>query len=352
MKRFITIIMALTMTLSLLALAVGAGSFRPNPSPIDITIKKADSSLVVKDGLISAGEYERLSIDTTLEDSPLHMAFASDSDLPLAEAMLPTMEYYFSWDEVHGLNFAVRYKPTDLKQTLGVKEGGEFPEDHFAKNCALIFFGSETLEASKDMKQNLFYAIAKSTVTGEYIEGHYGQFGPTGSYDPVAGQDYCIAYDFDNGYVTYEWSVPCEKLGSSASAGSNLYFTISATAGKSETLEGESAYVVSLGDFGYYVDRKQSERHTAATLSAEVIDAGSVPTPNPGGGSGSTGTSGDGGTNTAAGTDGQSAGTSGDGGTADTGTVNASQTSDPMLILAAVSAVSACGALVIRKRRS
>ena len=353
MKRFITIFMALAVMLSLLGIGAAAASFKPLPDPVKFTVKKADSSLVVKDGLISAGEYERLSIDTSDSNSPLNVVYSnSDEDMNSGLAMLSYMEYYFSWDEVHGFNFAVRFKPTDFKQVLNINESGEFPEDNFLKNMGVAISSDPVATRARGEKCDFYYAVARDTQTGAYLQGHYGQFGATGSYNPVAGTDFCVSYDTAGGYATCEWSIPFDVLATSAGAGNNVYFTISATSGRSETVDGESWYGIVLGDYGYGVDQKQAEGHATATLSDEIIDAGSVPTPNPGTGSGTAGTpsgtvvSGEGGSG--AGTD----GTAGEGGANGTDTVNASQTSDPMLILAAVSAVSACGALVIKKRRS
>ena len=66
MKKLITILLALTVMLSMLGLAASAASYREGEAggPAHaFTVKKANSSLVVKDGVIKAGEYEKATVD-------------------------------------------------------------------------------------------------------------------------------------------------------------------------------------------------------------------------------------------------------------------------------------------------
>ena len=128
MKKVISILITLLTFAMMIVAAIPAfarTSLAPNGSGWDpnevITVKKADPSDVVKDGVIGDGEYERYYADLDAEDnmtSPLFLvAFGTDSMDHVLE-MFPTMEYYFSWDEEHGFNFAIRNKPPVIQQVL------------------------------------------------------------------------------------------------------------------------------------------------------------------------------------------------------------------------------------------
>ena len=310
--------------------------------------------------MIKAGEYEKATVDV---NNLNQVYFDAEQDLEYVDAMIGTIEYYFSWDEVHGLNLAVKYKPNNLKQVLEAKAGEE-PGDDFLKNIGLCFSSDPVQEGkTNDGKAAFYYAIARRTDNGAYIGGHYNQFGATGSYAPVGGTDYVVAYDNASGYVTFEWSIPLNVLGANAAAGSDVFFSMCATAGESDTTDDDSCYGICLGDFAYGVDQKQALGHAKATLSGDEIPVPSNPdevltTPPADGGNTNGGDTNNGGTTNGGDTNngGTTNGGNTNGGTTNGGTTNggtkAPQTSDPMLILAAVSAVSACGVVVIKKRRS
>ena len=294
MKKLFTVLL----TVIMIAAAVPAGarsSFAPNGTGWDpdevITVKKADPANVVKDGVIGKGEYERYYADLDMDDemtSPLFLvAFGADS-LDHVMEMFPTMEYYFSWDEEHGFNFAIRNRPPVIQQVLGVLEG-ESPHDDFCKNLAYIV----NFETDSDVHPILYYALAKRTDTGEYLEGYYvnpgreTQLGAKNTYDPEPLRDYIITYDYETGYAMIEWSIPFEDINAApTAAGSTFKLTISATGGTAVDLyaehDAEDCYAVTLGDKGYGVNIKQALTTVTYVISDEEVAAsGDTPSPSP-----------------------------------------------------------------------
>ncbi len=380
MKKLISIIIAAATLAMMLVAAIPAEartSFPPNGTGWDpnnvITVKKADPNDVVKDGAIGDGEYERYYPDLDAENnmtSPLFVVAFGDNSLDNVLAMFPTMEYYFSWDEVHGFNFAIRNKPVEIKQVLGVKEG-ESPEDDFCRGLAYII----NFDTEFEEHPILYYALGKRTDTGEYLEGYYvnpngpTQLGAKNTYNPEPGRDYIITYDSATGYSMIEWSVPFDDIHADPiAAGSVIKATLTATAGTAETPgadhESEDSYAVTLGDFGYGVNVKMMHNHVPYLISDTMIEKTGqdpvptpipgpipgpdpVPTPNPDPDKYEVKTDEDGNEIIV---DKQT------GETVDPATVTPSgstapRTGDPMVVMAAVAAVSAAGAFIVRRKR-
>ncbi len=366
MKRILAVFAALCIVMSaFLVVTASAASFNPsNVCNLEVTLKKADPADVVKDGVAGANEYVRFEVDLDPSSTQLNMGFGSSDVYNQSEAMLSTMEYYFSWDEVHGFNFAVKFKPEYLRQEYDEGTGDEPGDDFLWDSGVQISLDEDVMfkERANGYWYDLFYyAISKRTDTGEYLEGYYDQLGLKGAYDPVAGQDYIITYPGD-GSVFCEWSIPFDNFTTTYDPGDAVYFTICCT-GSVEDISGysnpvEATYTVSLGDYGYLIKQtKDVSRHVTAYISAETIkdaddttDSGSQTDPI------SDDTTG--GDQTAAPADGTAAGddkapvAAGDD-TAAPQTGNgtaAAQTADPMIAVAAVCAISAGAVLVLRKK--
>ncbi|MBQ6262808.1 MAG: hypothetical protein IJK58_04765 [Clostridia bacterium] len=352
MRKFFAIVLTAVFAFTLAALPSAADSVRLDDTPVTLTVKRADPAYVVKDGVIREGEYERFEVDLDPDNSPLNRCFWSTDDLDDAEEMLPTMEYYFSWDEIHGFNFAIRNKPVELKQII--PEGtGDPPEDGFNKNVAYTFVADLGTKLGKLSDTLMYYAVCKRTDTGAYEEGHYNQLGLKGNYNPAEGVDYVISYS-DDGYSTIEWSVPFDNfVEGEAAAGTVFYFSLGAQGGRSETAAGERCYSVALGDWSWLVAARSSKSHVTATLSDELI-----PTPGPSPAADPTAD------------DPTSAPVVNpdpekyelqkdengneivvDKETGEKVDVTPAGTGDPMIIMAAVAAVSAAGAFIVRKKR-
>ena len=79
MKKTLALILAIVMTAALAVTAL-ADSINPEghtPEGTTVTVKKADASLVQKDGIISEGEYEKADIDVNENTTILHSVFWS-----------------------------------------------------------------------------------------------------------------------------------------------------------------------------------------------------------------------------------------------------------------------------------
>ena len=371
MKKVLALILFLAMTVSLCAVPALGNSFRPGEGPVTVTVRKTDPSYVVKDGVIGYGEYDRLEIDLEEDSTPLNICFWTGDDIEDAEAMMKTMEYYFSWDEVHGFNFAVRNKPTEIKQVI--PEGtGDPPEDAFLHNVGYTFVADPQPDLGILADTLFYYAVARDTVTGAYKEGHYNQLGLKGYYNPAEGVDYCITYDYDTGYVTLEWSVPFDNFMENTPADGVVFcFSVGAEGGPGETAASDRGYAVALGDWSWLVAAKSSESHVIATLSEDTI----VKEPENGEETGETGETGNTGNNENPGTGTNETPGTGANETPGTGTnenpgtganenpgagtnenpgnggKTAPKTGDPMIVMAAVAALSAAGAFIVGKKR-
>ena len=278
MKKTLSIFIAVAFVLSMCAVAVSAQSYNPaGGCDISVVVKKADPAAVVKDGVIGAGEYERFNVDTDVDTSCLDLVFGANTAMyDLAENMLGTMEYYFSWDEVHGFNFAVRCKPSAYEQHIPQGTGNP-PKDDFLANLGLMFELDPTV--TRGAVGNLYYCISKNAQTGEYYEGHYNQLGKTGSYDPVGGTDFEVGFGAD-GYITYEVSVPFNTfIDGSPADGTKFGFSLGAYAGtdsdSSMTDFYTDCYGVTFGDYAFLVDQRFGPQNAEGTLSSEMITADS-----------------------------------------------------------------------------
>ncbi len=360
MKKILALVLTVVM-MAALAVAALADSMNPTghtPDGTTVTVKKVDASALKKDGVISSGEYEKADIDVGEDTTFLHSVYWSSGDLDPALAMLATMEYYFSWSDGQ-INVAVRAQPKDIHQVIDV-ETGDYPEDWFCKNTAFTISSDTQQTRAKGTVCNFYFAVAKRTDTGAYQVGYYGadQRGNSDSYIPQAGTDFVIAYD--GSYVILEWSIPFSEIanGGSAGAGDSVYLSIGAESGAGETKDADSCYAVSLGDFTYGVSQRAAVNHAAFLLSDEVIAAsGDTPiTPSNGGNGGNGG-------NGAADLDPEKYEVRTDengnqiiidkatGQQVDPSSVKPAKTGDPMVIMAAVAAVSAAGAFIVRKKR-
>ncbi len=287
MKKLISVTLTALMLTSLFAVITFAGDFNArdhwNLDEVgQIIVKKANPDDVVKDGIIGENEYVRYSPDLGTDTSYLFRTYVGGQAFEDSEAMLPTMEYYFSWDEVHGINIAIRNTHRQLYQTIPQGEGDK-PGDDFAWDAAYVI-NAETLHGRNgDGDEHnfcLYYALGKRTDTGEYLEGHYQQFGNTGYYNPTPDVDYIITYSGNTSLI--EWSIPFENLIPDAKAGTVLKFTLTATGGTTDDPEDrDSSYGIALGDIGYAVSNKHHINHAEYLLSDDPVAETPGPGPDP-----------------------------------------------------------------------
>ena len=367
MKKTIAIITLVTMAL-LMVVPSFASSFNimgPTAEGTTHTVKYTDIGNVVKDGIIGENEYEKLNVDLNGDSCPLHLVYGQSEDYLLAEQMLATMEYYASWSEGQ-INIAVKTSPPDMTQVIHMADSAN-PDD-FCKNVALTIASDQVQTREKGRQSNFYFAVSRTTDTNEYQVAWYetddNQQGNSGTYVPKAEQDFVINYTGDS--VIFEWSIPFAEIcaGNTASAGDSVYLTITATSGKSTSPDGESVYGISMGDFGYLVSQKDAVNNAAFLLSEESIGNAPVVIPDP-----TTPTTPTDPTDPTAPTDPTDPTSPTDptnpvdptnpsNPTNPTDPTNPSnpsrpgapRTGDPMMIVAAVSALGACGAVVLKRR--
>ena len=282
MKKIITLVLAV-MLLATLAISTMAETYMEKPScEYEVTVKKADPAVVKKDGVIDleAGEY--IKAEVPFEE--LAVNFNISDVYTASDAMAHTMEYYFSWDETHGFNFAVKYFAkgsydgtdydgyyTNIPAGTGSTDPA-VPQDNFMCNMGLCF--ASGVHKETEGWSLLYYAIGKTLDGSSYLNGHWGQLGNSGTYNPVGGQDFEVAYPGD-GSVIYEWSIPfSEFIDVAPDNGVSFGFTLSAAAG-SDTADAyfNNCWSVALGQCAWLVQTSPDNRHATAILSTDPIKA-------------------------------------------------------------------------------
>ena len=371
--------LAVVVVVAMTAVAVSAGAVNANGHCETTTVvKKADSSAVVKDGKIGDGEYTEIEINRDPDSSDLMLSYDGGTDnFTNALKFMENVHFYMSWDEVHGLNVAARAQLLETPENKSVPNADpnyanqDFPGDEF-----LFQFGMMFKIYAGDGEEGLYRSISKNTDTGELLYGYYDKHGYTGALNQTAGTDYTVS--IDGNWVTYEISFPLASVlpsakisGNAPVDGSQIEFDTTVTGGSKGTYhEGSSTYAVSIGDGGFMATWNSftDPQHGKATFSLDAISGGnSGPDTD---GPDTDGPSTDGPKNEPGGTEtvvkdneGNTIKTvtNADGsktvttikadGTTTTKTEKAPQTGDPMIIAAAVSAISACGIVVAKKRR-
>ncbi len=375
-----TAVTALLAVSSFLPASVSADAWNPaGGCTINTQIKKANPANVAKDGVIGDGEYTEIAInrDATSTDCLLSWDSGKSELMESAEQFLQNVHFYVSWDDVNGVNFAVQatlletpVNPSPMPDNDYYGAGGTFPGDEFLFQFGTFVStytpkGTTNKYGMPEFDTAIYRGISKNTETGEILIGHYGVHGLTGSINLVEGQNYTVAINGNT--VTYEISYPLASVveGGAVTDGTELWFTMSTTGGSQGKFheEGTTAcYCVSIGDTGYMSSKNAGDKLQPAkgTFSTEVI---------PGGNGGSTGddstggSTGGGSTGGGSTTDGNTNGGTTGGATNpgvnpnptnpsnNTTNTNNPKTGDAAVVLAAVSALSACGAVVIRKKR-
>lgn len=302
MKKLISMLVLCATVVLMLAVSASAESFIPGADYCDIKLEvmKADSSAVIKDGIISENEYVRADISTNPDDTHLGLGWGSNTAMfAEAEAMLKTVEYYFSWDEVHGFNFAVKFKPSKIMQefeqvpdTVGDDGVMRHGDDDFLCQTGIHVHVAEALNTQKNntgaFEEGFIYrwAVAKRTTDNQYISGYYTKGGLLAN-RPVPGQDYIIEYTSD-GYVVCEYSIPFAEIKPGATVGDELYISIGLTAGTStsDNLWVDN-YSVNLGEYTYLMTRHKNAQNATFVLGSEqiannsAVNTGEATTPAP-----------------------------------------------------------------------
>ena len=334
------------------------------------TVKKAATGAVVHDGVISPGEYTEVAIDRDAETTDLLLSWDGGGDMLLkATDFLGNVHFYTSWD-ANGINLAAQATLLEDPYCAGTfpsvyyeYEGKSFPGDEFFMFQFGCIFKIEVPSEGVDGAV-LYRAIGLNTETGEQLYGWYWDNGRTGSLSQTAGVDYFTRVDGRT--VTYEMTLPFESVleeeqisDSLPVEGSEFYFTISLTGGsKGNGHSGNETYAVSLGDGGYMTVARIISDFSGAlgVISYETVtgepdgtETGPVPgdrTPDD-----PTPTHADPADPVTAPADPDNPNPTPDPENPNPTPVTPARTGDPIIVIAAVAAVSAAGAFVIRKRR-
>ena len=381
-KKGFAVVLSVVMIASLLAAHVFAGGLNPaGGCTTETAVKKAATGVVVHDGVISPGEYTEVEINRDSDNTDLLLSWDGPGSL-LEDAceFLQNVHFYTSWDE-NGINLAAQATlledphcegtfPTEYTEYNGMT----FPGDEFFMFQFGCIFKIEVPSEGVDGAV-LYRAIGINTETGEQLYGWYWDHGRTGALNQTAGTDYFTRVDGRT--VTYEMTLPFESVlepgqisGSLPVDGSEFYFTISLTGGsKGVNHNDNETYAVSLGDGGYMTVARLISNFSGAlgviTNESVTGDEPGETTPVTEPGTTEPGTTEPGAT--------EPGNTSDPGNTVEPGnndptnpdpvqgpgTTNqtpgagtrAPTTGDPMILIAAVSGLSAGAAVVIRKRR-
>lgn len=378
MKKVLSVLISAMLIASLLSVALSANCFNPNGGcEIETKIYKADPSAVVKDGVISEGEYREIEINRDPNTTDCLFTYESAVLEPNCEEMLQKSHFYLSWDEVHGLNIAAVAYIIEEPENLctcpdSTYYGGDYdwPGDEFLFQFGMMFrvTSGDNNDGAHGIGEIINRGISVNTETGEQLIGHYGTHGYVSSYlDLKPGEDFFVKVD--GHYVTYEMSYPIDAVvkaqflsGTSPAEGTMIYFCQSITGGsvgmyhKTDT----NCYAVSVGDGGY-----MTKRNTIDNLSDAIgyFTNETVVSNGQGGGNNETGDNGGG--NNERVTAVETYLTTNDKGeevvetrivdktvenNSNSNTNAGKRTGDPMIIIASVCAISACGVVIFKKK--
>lgn len=292
MKKTAAILLTIIMLFSVMAISTFAEGVAVTDCGIDIDLKKTDPSKVIKNGKIDPGEYEEFMWEGDLETGECHltMQWAKQMDVwDYAVAMGNSSHWYFSWDEVHGFNFAVVVTiPTEGFHTnwpqSKLDENG-WVEDSFLGNVGLNIWNSNEL-FNKKFPGALYYSIGRDIDTGSYLYGHIGTLGNKNNYSPVPGVDYCIEYVGNT--ATFEWSIPFEDfvIENYQGVGTEFPFNITVTAGDShpdtDSWYPERSYGIQFGQNSWLLHQFNRQRDSAwFTIVDEYVEGGDTPATTP-----------------------------------------------------------------------
>lgn len=279
MKRYLTLALSLLVVLSLLTVCASAEAFNPaGGCKTKISIKKANAADVVKDGVIGDGEYVEIELDRDDLTTDCMLSYESSDAFNSACEFLKNVHFYMSWDETHGLNVAVRSTLLETPSNKSPQPDDTyfdgFPGDEF-----LFQFGMMFRVSGSDGNTVMCRGISINTDSGTPLYGHYNEHGYTGALTHTWGEDYFIKVDGNT--VTYEISFPIESVvpatslnGKTPLTGTQLNFDVTATGGSLGELHKDSdMYAVSVGDAGYMSQWKTIDdpSHALGTFSDEAI---------------------------------------------------------------------------------
>lgn len=302
MKKIFAIACTAILVVAMLTSTAFAGSIAPVYWDLEIDTRKADAANVKKDGIIGENEYEKIDVDGNLLWMNHNTNFDGDGIyedlLAKAQIIRDSVEYYFSWDETNGLNFAVRYKPVEWKSDVE-KANDETSFFTPAGGLLIQIYTGNTKE--EGLNNVLYYMIGKNSNGQLLTMGYDNQSGYpydpewkngegkvvgayVGGYTAEEGKNVAVAYDEATGYVTYEVSIPLSVALKNADDKSfNFNISIFSGGNASKSWDGaQGHFSLALGQWGFFMDQLACTGGKATTVTLSDVAVGYVePEPTP-----------------------------------------------------------------------
>ena len=265
MKKILSLLVLCALLLATLGISASAAAYYDiSNTNTRVTVKKSDS--VVIDGVISEGEYE----EYTDGYSEWYVAENASEYFDDAEAMAASTKWYFSWDGEY-LNIAAQWDAgRDAEQPYA---GGDYYGDYAYEDVliadAFLGYGpgmnvvSAEVSPEDEAWTRTFVTVGENSTTGEKIIGMYsGQNGQNQDYKPEVTD---FDFTYNDSIVTAEYRLPIIELletFKANQAGQMFKASITLQAGVAAQFEEEGVEIqpatygwgVRLGQFGYCSD--------------------------------------------------------------------------------------------------
>lgn len=285
MKKILAIMCTAILVVSMFASTAMADSMAPVYWDLEIAARKADPANVIKDGIIGENEYDKLDFDAhnlwVNHHANLNPDNSYEALIEKIAVIMDSAEFYFSWDETNGLNFAVRYIPVDFySDTTQADVDGNGEAAFFTDTGALLMQFMTGLNKEEDFK-NVIYTMVGTNDNGDFLTFTYSnQSGYPlntennkyeGGYAAVNGENAIVVYDEESGYLTYEVSVPVSYI-KGDDGRINMLLSIF-SGGKKNSWDETNHFSLALGQWGFFMGQTQCTggKITAVTLSDEEV---------------------------------------------------------------------------------
>jgi len=295
MKKILSMFVLCALLLTVLGIFASAATFYDYGTPAaDTRITVRKSNAVKIDGVISAGEYEEYTGGYT----EWYVAENASDHFADAEEMAKSAKWYFSWDGKY-LNFAAQYNAgPGANQTFAA---GDYYGDYAFSGTEDFIFADDFLSygpgvnvvsgeqsLTNEFFGRLFVAISENTATGGKLTGMYSdQNGQNQDYFPPHSD---FDFTYSGTWVTVEYRIPiielCETFKENQG---NQMFKASIVlqagiAGQYEIADDVNvavyAWGVRLGQLGYACDASNTEKgHATFRLLDEPVKGDVVITP-------------------------------------------------------------------------
>lgn len=286
MKKILAIMCTAILVVSMFASTAMADSIAPVYWDLEIAARKADPADVIKDGKIGENEYDKLDFDAHKlwinHHANMNENNAYENLLEKIMVIMDSAEYYFSWDETNGLNFAVRYIPVDFySDTTQADVDGNGEAAFFTQTGALMMQFCAALSKGEENFVNVLYTMIGTNDNGDFLTFTYGnQSGYpynaekkeySGGYKAENGKNAVVVYDESTGYITYEVSVPVAMI-KGEDGRINMVLSIFSGGTKNSWAETDH-FSLALGQWGFFMGQTQCTggKLTAVTLVDEEV---------------------------------------------------------------------------------